>query len=54
MASLIHSVLEERVHKKLYFRYKNIESHARAFLPLNISAAGSVAPKHLSICTPKD
>ena len=42
MASLIHSVLEERVHKKLYFRYKNIESHARAFLPLNISAAGSV------------
>ena len=28
-----------------FFKYKTIETHARAFLPLNISAVGSVYSK---------
>ena len=30
-----------------FFKYKTIETHARAFMPLNISAVGSVRPRLL-------
>ena len=30
-----------------FFEYKTIETHARAFLPLNISSVGSVYPANV-------
>ena len=31
-----------------FFEYETIETHSRAFLPLNISAVGSVKPLYFS------
>ena len=34
-----------------FFKYKTIETHARAFLPLNISAVGSVSSGVEFLCS---